>query len=257
MGQSKEYVGQFSAGLSKSAADYAAYMGLSGAQEINDVGRKFAKATLGEVGELKDLGINIDVTSQKFQQLVKDIQATTGASEAQAKQMAIAKDIIKQVEYTAGSASSGMLDGWKQLNILIDNFKQILGQVGGIFSKVFGPVLAAFNSILKIPFVKSVSAWSIALGAVAIAYLSILNLLRKLLKVEQKRVDLEKVSKGKLAAIEAQQKLNKLVAQQLQLTKKIEGLKAERTKWKDKLWQVHNMKTTSKGYGQTEERKSL
>lgn len=50
MGQSKEFVSSFSSGLSKSAADYAAYMGLSGAQEINDVGRKFAKATLGEVG---------------------------------------------------------------------------------------------------------------------------------------------------------------------------------------------------------------
>lgn len=55
MGQSKEYVGQFSSSLSKSAADYAAYMGASSAEEINAVGKKFAKATLGEVGELKDL----------------------------------------------------------------------------------------------------------------------------------------------------------------------------------------------------------
>jgi hypothetical protein len=37
---------------------------------------------------------------------------------------------------------------------------------------------------MKIPLVKSVAAWSIALGGVAVAYLSIVNLLRKLLKLE-------------------------------------------------------------------------
>lgn len=213
MGQSKEYVGQFSSSLSKSAADYAAYMGASSAEEISAIGKKFAKATLGEVGELKDLGINIDVTSLKFQQLVKDIQATTGASEAQAKQMAIAKDIIKQVEYTSGSASAGMLDGWQQLNKLLDNFKEILGQVGGVFSKVFGPVLSAFNTILEIPFVKSVTAWSIALGSVIAGYIGIVTLLKKNLDATKKIAD----SQDKILA--AKEALNKFEKDGMKLAK--------------------------------------
>jgi hypothetical protein len=37
--------------------------------------------------------------------------------------MAIQKSIIEQVEYAAGNAQSKMTDGWRQLTILLDNFK--------------------------------------------------------------------------------------------------------------------------------------
>lgn len=80
----------------------------------------------------------------------------------------------------AGAASSSMFDGFTQLTILLDNFKEILAGVGKIFSDVFGPALYAINSFLQIPFVKKTSAWSIAIGAVATAYISVVALLKKI-----------------------------------------------------------------------------
>jgi hypothetical protein len=51
-----------------------------GISEVSEVGKKFAKATLGEVGELKDIGIIVDVTSESFKNLTKNIQDATGVS---------------------------------------------------------------------------------------------------------------------------------------------------------------------------------
>jgi hypothetical protein len=73
-----------------------------------------------------------------------------------------------------------MFDGFTQLTILLDNFKEILAGVGKIFSDVFGPALYAVNSFLQIPFVKNTAAWSIAIGSVATAYISVVALLKKI-----------------------------------------------------------------------------
>ena len=150
--------------------------------------------------------------------------------------MAIAKDIIKQVEYTSGSASAGMLDGWQQLNKLMDNFKEILGQVGGIFSKVFGPVLSLFNSILEIPFIKSVTAWSIALGSVVVGYISIVNLLSKVIKSTKQNTKITKLTidiKEKLKQF--QEEYNSLINKQAQMEGQITQLLIRRTRLKEKL----------------------
>jgi hypothetical protein len=80
----------------------------------------------------------------------------------------------------AGAASSSMFDGFTQLTILLDNFKEILAGVGKIFSDVFGPAIYAVNSFLQIPFVKNTAAWSIAVGAVVTAYVSLVALLKKI-----------------------------------------------------------------------------
>lgn len=80
----------------------------------------------------------------------------------------------------AGAASSSMFDGFTQLTILLDNFKEILAGVGKIFSDVFGPALYTVNSFLEIPFVKSTAAWAIAVGSVVTAYVSLVTLLKKI-----------------------------------------------------------------------------
>lgn len=80
----------------------------------------------------------------------------------------------------AGAASSSMFDGFTQLTILLDNFKEILAGVGKIFSDVFGPAIYAVNSFLQIPFVKDTTAWAIAIGSVATAYISVVSLLKKI-----------------------------------------------------------------------------
>lgn len=170
MGQSSTYVKEFSTDLAKAAADFAAYKGL---EDVEEVGKKFAKATLGEVGELKDIGIAIDVQSQAFKRLTESIQETTGATEAQAKQMAIAQEIISQVEHTSGSASKMMFNGWAQLKLLFDQLKETVAQVGKYLGSIFGPVLAGINSVLKLPLVQSTLAWVIALGLVISGYLKL------------------------------------------------------------------------------------
>jgi predicted nucleic acid-binding Zn-ribbon protein len=177
LGQSSQYVKNFSADLTKAAADYAAYQGKTSAADVNEYARKFAKATLGEVGELKDIGIVIDTTSKQFQDAVKEMQELTGATEAQAKQMAIQKELLEQVEIAAGSASKNMYDGWAQLNKLFDQFKEILGGVGEIFSGVFGPILSTLNGILEIPLVKSTASWVVAIAGVAYGYAALLKTL--------------------------------------------------------------------------------
>jgi hypothetical protein len=180
LGQSSQFVQNFSTNLTKAAADYAAYQGKTSAADANDYARKFAKATLGEVGELKEIGIIVDTTSAQFQKAVKTFQETTGATEAQAKQMEILKQIIEQTQVASGSASKNMYDGWTQLNKLFDQFKEILGDVGSIFSSVFGPLLHTLNAILEIPFVKSTLAWGVAVGSVSVGYISLMSVLRKI-----------------------------------------------------------------------------
>ena len=150
--------------------------------------------------------------------------------------MAIAKDIIKQVEYTSGSASAGMLDGWQQLNKLLDNFKQILGQVGGIFSKVFGPVLSVFNTILEIPFVKSVTAWSIALGSVIAGYLSIVSLLTKVIKSTKQNTKVQQLTLDTSEKInQLAKEYNTLLNQRVQLTDSLNQMTEKRAKIKEVL----------------------
>lgn len=80
----------------------------------------------------------------------------------------------------AGAASSSMFDGFTQLTILLDNFKEILAGVGKIFSDTFGPAIYAVNSFLQIPFVKDTAAWAIAVGSVVAAYVSLVSLLKKI-----------------------------------------------------------------------------
>lgn len=180
LGQSSQFVKNFSVDLTKAAADYAAYQGKTSAADANEYARKFAKATLGEVGELKEIGIIVDTTSAQFQKAVKTFQETTGATEAQAKQMEILKQIIEQTQVASDSASKNMYDGWTQLNKLFDQFKEILGEVGSIFSSVFGPLLHTLNAILEIPFVKSTLAWGIAVGSVSVGYISLMSVLHKI-----------------------------------------------------------------------------
>lgn len=180
LGQSKEIIQGMSFELSKAAANFAAYTGASTTDEIVEIAKKFGKATLGETGELKDIGIFINTASQGFLNLTKSIQAATGASAEQAKQLAISKEIIAQTEYMSGAASGAMFDGFTQLNNVLDNFKSILGNVGEIFSDVFGPALKLVNSFLEVPFVKSTAAWVIAIGSVTVAYLSIHSILNKI-----------------------------------------------------------------------------
>lgn len=180
LGQSSQYVKNFSTDLTRAAADYAAYQGKTSAADVNEYARKFAKATLGEVGELKDIGIIIDTTSKQFQNTVKEMAELTGTTEAQAKQMVIQKELLEQVKIASGSASKNMYDGWAQLNKLFDQFKEILADVGGIFSKSFGPILKVFNSIIEIPFVKSTTAWAIAIGSIAVGYAALMKVLFKI-----------------------------------------------------------------------------
>lgn len=180
LGQSSQYVHSFSSELTRAAANYAAFQGKSSAVDINEYARKFAKASLGEVGELKEIGIIVDNTSDSFKRAVLSIQETLGLTEAQAKQMETTKRLLEQVEIASGAASVNMYDGWAQLNKVFDEFQEILGGVGEIFSTVFGPILNTLNSILDIPFVKSVAAWTIAIGGVVIGYNSLLKILNKI-----------------------------------------------------------------------------
>jgi hypothetical protein len=183
MGQSSQFVKQFSTDLTKAAVDYGTFMGKTTSQEFSEIGRKFAKATLGEVGELKEIGIIIDTNSESFKNYVKSIQEATGASEAQARQQAITNEILAQVEHTAGSASKNIFDGWAQLNRLMDEFKGVLGEVGDIFSSALGPILKVLGDLVAIPFVKSTLAWGVAIGGVAVGYIALMKTLNKVSKL--------------------------------------------------------------------------
>lgn len=191
LNQNNQYVLQFSNSIATAAVNFGTAIGKTTTEEFNEIAKKFSKATLGEVGELKDIGIYIDVASNSFKDLVKSIQEATGATEAQAKQQAILKELLNQVSQTAGTTTTDMFDGWTQLNILMDNFKEILGGVGKIFSTTFGPIFKTLNGILEIPFVKSTAAWSIAIGSVAVGFNSLKKLLTQIAKNTKDIVDVE------------------------------------------------------------------
>ena len=241
MNQSSQFVRQFSADLTKAAADYATYQGKNTSSEINDYARKFAKATLGEVGELKEIGIVIDTTSKQFKNAVTEFAMLNGVTEEQAKQQLIFKEILKQTEIAAGSASGNINDGWAQLNKTFDVFKEILAQVGKIFSDTFGPILRVLNSILEIPFVKSTTAWVIALGSFTFGYVTLIktiSVLNKTLLVSnglfrtlysdsefQKFIDLQTEHKNLI------KEQNKLYEKQEKLQEKLQTLKYDKEKF--------------------------
>lgn len=221
LGQSSQYVKNFSADLTKAAADYSAYLGKTSASDISDTARKFAKASLGEVGELKEIGIIVDASSEQFKKAVKNIQEATGATEAQAKQMEIQKQIIEQVRQVAEGTASSMIDGWTELTKLFDQFKEILAGVGNIFSTVFGPILSTLNGILEIPFVKSTAAWVIAIGGVIIGYTSLMSVLNKMSPVVSNLKSLMSLTPSEL------EKIKNLEASALPILKKQLELKKQ------------------------------
>jgi hypothetical protein len=227
LNQSSQYIKSFSTDLTKAAADYAAYQGKTSAADVNEYARKFAKATLGEVGELKDIGIIIDTTSESFKKAVEEMKNLTGATEAQARQMVIQKELMEQVQIAAGSASKNMYDGWAQLNKLFDQFKEILADVGNIFSTALGPILSTLNSILEIPFVKSAVAWGIAIGAVVVGYSALMKTLNKvagLLKINNGLQQLEPEILKKVFLL--QDKILKTKENQLKVVKQIAELES-------------------------------
>lgn len=238
-GQSSQYVKSFTKDLTQAAADYAAYMGMTDSQQINDLGKKMAKATLGEVGQLKDIGINIDVNAGSFKQLISDIKEATGVSDAMAKQMAIAKEIINEVNFAQGTASKNMFDGWSQLNITLDEFKSILGDVGKIFSTVFGPALKVFNSILQIPFVKSTTAWVVAIGSVYLGFISLLGVLKRIKTLMENTSSTRKLNNKEIEQSNKLQKQFVLLKQrEYHLQQKIQDLYANRQSLKQQAKQV-------------------
>lgn len=227
LNQSSQYIKSFSTDLTRAAADYAAYQGKTSAADANEYARKFAKATLGEVGELKDIGIIIDTSSESFKKAVTQMSELTGTTEAQARQMVIQKELMEQVQIAAGSASKNMYDGWSQLNKLFDQFKEILSEVGSIFSKVLSPILGVLNGILEIPFVKSTVAWGIAIGAVVVGYSALMKTLNKvgsLLKINNGILQLEPDVLQKI--FELQNKILKTKESQLKVVKQMAELES-------------------------------
>ena len=167
---------KFSTDLTKLATDIAAFHAID---DVNTVLERFGLATLGRTQGLREFGVQIDTTSQKFKDQVAAIQEATGATEAQARQMAILQEAQRQLAYTQGSAAEQINSGWQQLNNLFSNFKDILSKVGGIFSTIFAPILKMLNDILQVPFVKTVAAWTIAITALLIPLNSIAKAINK------------------------------------------------------------------------------
>ena len=175
--QTSDFTKNFAVNLAKAATDYATYMG---GLDVNDVAKKFAKSTLGETGELKEIGIVIDAQSESFKNLTKNIQEQTGATEAQAKQMAIYKRLLEETAHVAGASQENMMDGFTQLTSLLNNFKEVLAKVGQVFSAIFAPGLNFINSILSTKLGQWATAATISLTSLGVGLYSILNIFEKL-----------------------------------------------------------------------------
>lgn len=153
-------LGKYSTALGNTSAQtakFASEIGMAAAaigsafsiDNVNEVAEKLGAATLGRTRGLQEYGIAIDTTSASFKKLVDEIQATTGATEAQAKQMAIAKEIMEQTKRIAGEAGNDIFDAWNQLNKLWNNIKEVMSIIGKILSVTVGPVVAGINAILN------------------------------------------------------------------------------------------------------------
>lgn len=175
--QTSDFTKNFAVNLAKAATDYATYMG---GLDANDVAKKFAKSTLGKTGELKEIGIVIDAQSESFKNLTKNIQEQTGATEAQAKQMAIYKRLLEETAHVAGASQENMMDGFTQLTSLLNNFKEVLAKVGQVFSAIFAPGLNFINSILSTKLGQWATAATISLTSLGVGLYSILNIFEKL-----------------------------------------------------------------------------
>ena len=175
----------FSSQLTKLAADVAAFNAID---DVNSVLDRFGVATLGRTQGLREFGVQIDTTSEAFKRQIAVIQQQTGATEAQAKQLVILQEAQRQLEYTQGSAGAQVTSAWQQLNNLFSNFKDILSKVGEIFNTLFGPLIRILNSILEIPFVKSTTAWVIAVTTLYVAIGTLIRVSSQLNSITQSRL---------------------------------------------------------------------
>lgn len=155
---------KFSSQLSQLAADVAAFHAIDDVSSVLD---RFGAATMGRTQGLREFGVQIDTTSEAFKRQIAIIQQQTGATEAQAKQLAILQEAQRQLQYTQGSAGEQSLTAWQQLTNLFENFKDVLANIGSILGSIFGPFLKVLNSILNLPVVKWIVAISVVLGIVA------------------------------------------------------------------------------------------
>lgn len=212
----------FSSQLSQLAADVAAFHAID---DVNSVLDRFGAATMGRTQGLREFGVQIDTTSQAFKNQIAIIQQQTGATEAQAKQIAILQEAQRQLQYTQGSAGEQSLTAWQQLTNLFENFKDILANIGSILGAVFGPFLKILNKILNLPVVRWIVAIAVVLGLVAGALNKIDNLQTSIYN---------KISADQRASLNSQQQLTALQEQfvtakgkELSIQEKIARLKKE------------------------------
>lgn len=170
LGLDKDTMSNMSVELAKISQEIAQFYG----QNVSEVGKKLSQALAGEVGGLKDIGIVINSSSKQFQQLVKDMQASTGASEEAAKAMVIYNEILKKTEKFKGTFDAQA----KSLSQAFGNISNTLqsgafAKAGEVLSAIFVPILNKVDAILNKPWVASIMGIVTALGLVLVQVLLI------------------------------------------------------------------------------------
>jgi hypothetical protein len=140
-------------------------------QNLEEVGKKLSQSLAGEVGGLKDLGIIINSSGDKFKDAVQKLK-TTGLTEEAAKAMVIFNEIQKQTQKFDGSFKEGA----KSITQSFGNIQNTLtsgafAKAGETLSKILVPILNTIDKILGNDIVAHLTGITLAIGSLTVAVL--------------------------------------------------------------------------------------
>jgi hypothetical protein len=140
-------------------------------QRLEEVGKKLSQSLAGEVGGLKDLGIIINSSGDKFKDAVQKLK-TTGLTEEAAKAMVIFNEIQKQTKKFDGSFKEGA----KSITQSFGNIQNTLtsgafAKAGETLSQMLVPILNTIDKILGNDIVAHLTGITLAIGSLTVAVL--------------------------------------------------------------------------------------
>ena len=209
--------------VAKLGADIASFSNYAGGAE--NAAFAITKAMLGETEQAKMLGIAIKTDTPEYQKLLKEIIATTGATETQAKAIAALRMAYEQSPNAIGDFKRNMASLANQERILSNNLVQLKSNVGEVFSESFLAGVKTINALtsefneMEEPSRKAlVRILAIASGVAAIktvtAGFSLINAFKTNLETSENQK-----KQAQLSVIEAEEKSRTEMIKRLEIEK--------------------------------------
>lgn len=146
-GFSQKQALKLSTQVNKLAVDLASFSNYAGGTA--GASQALTKALLGETESAKSLGIVINQNSSRYKELFQQYKDTTGATDNQAKAMAILEMATEQSKNAIGDFARTQKEVANQERILTSNTKDLQEELGNNLLPTYNKILLSLNKYLS------------------------------------------------------------------------------------------------------------